>query len=124
MHIQTSPIDFEHANVEQLLAVLTAPLNLSEMWPARLHSMLSAVLPALVELRDVGYLVLNKGTLYEYLTLSKVVGLVQNPLLRDETRVHLNTYLMTQPHFPQEGISPATEMHHGYLTMQVAAILK
>lgn len=124
MHIQTNPIDFEHASVEQLLASLTAPLDLSEMWPGRLHGMLSAVLPALVELRDAGHLVLNKGTLYEYLELSQVVGLTKNPLLCDETRAHLNAYLTKLPHFPQEGISPATEMLHGFLTMQVSAILK
>lgn len=44
MHIQTSHIDFEHANVEQLLASLTAPSSLSEMHHGYLPMQVAAIL--------------------------------------------------------------------------------
>ena len=61
--------------------------------------MLRAVVPALVELRDIGYFSLDKDKLFEYLNLNNVVGLSQNPLLRDETRARLNAYLTSLPNF-------------------------
>ena len=120
-------LDFEKASAEQRIASLAPPTSdmpKSQMWTGRLVSMLGAVVPALVELRDIGYFSLDKDKLFEYLNLNNVVGLSQNPLLRDETRARLNAYLTSLPNFSQEGQSPATEMHHGFLTMQVSAILK
>ena len=120
-------LDFEKASAEQLIASLapqTSDMPKSQMWTGRLVSMLGAVVPALVELRDIGYFSLDKDKLFEYLNLNNVVGLSQNPLLRDETRARLNAYLTSLPNFSLEGQSPATEMHHGFLTMRVSAILK
>ena len=120
-------LDFEKASAEQRIASLAPPTSdmpKSQMWTGRLVSMLGAVVPALVELRDIGYFSLDKDKLFEYLNLNNVVGLSQNPLLRDETRACLNAYLTSLPNFSLEGQSPATEMHHGFLTMRVSAILK
>ncbi len=103
-------LDFEKASAEQLIASLapqTSDIPESQMWTGRLVSMLGAVVPALVELRDIGYFSLDKDKLFEY--LNNVVGLSQNPLLRDETRARLNAYLTSLPNFSLEGQSPATE---------------
>ena len=120
-------LDFEKASAEQLIASLapqTSDMPESQMWTGRLVSMLGAVVPALVELRDIGYFSLDKDKLFEYLNLNNVVGLSQNPLLRDETRARLNAYLTSLPNFSLEGQPPATEMQPGFLTMRVSAILK
>lgn len=99
-------LDFEKASAEQLIASLapqTSDMPESQMWTGRLVSMLGAVVPALVELRDIGYFSLDKDKLFEYLNLNNVVGLSQNPLLRDETRARLNAYLTSLPNFSLEG---------------------
>ncbi len=127
LHSTTPRINFEQASAEQLLASLT-PRNFdgpeSNIWTGRLMGMLEAVIPALVELRDIDYFVLDEEKVGEYLDLPHVVGLAQNPLLRYETRARLNAYLMALPGFSQDGITPSNEIHHGFLTMQVASILK
>lgn len=122
----TASIDFEHASAEGILSALlpnrTDPQ--SDMWVGRAHLMLEALIPALVELRDAGQIVLNKESLSESLTLDSVATLQQDRRLSEASRHLLEQYLNMLPSFNEHPQGLEAEMHHGFLTMQVASALR
>lgn len=120
----TSPFDFEHGLTRSLLDDLMRGDPTSDMWVGRMHSMLQAVVPALVELRDAGYLVLNEASFLDAMALSEIVELAKNPFLSDNARDNVKQYLMLLPNIGAQNFTPDAEMHHGFVTMQVVAIVK
>jgi len=92
----------------------------NDLWKSRAMSMISALVPALVHLRDHAQIPFTGETLRQHMDLNQVVQLSKNPTLPPEVVQPLKAYLRSLPGY-QEGATRQAETvneNHSYLTMQ------
>ena len=94
------------------------------MWKGRAESMMRALLTALVDLRDLGFLALGPGALSDYMPLDKMGALENDSRISDLGRLEIKRYLDSLPGFRAGGQGKAeADKQHGFLTMQFTEIL-
>ena len=69
------------------------------MWKGRAESMMRALLTALVDLRDLGFLALGPGALSDYMPLDKMGALENDSRISDLGRLEIKRYLDSLPGF-------------------------
>jgi hypothetical protein len=121
---------FASGDADTLCALMTELLDPTgsdgAMWMGRGKFMLTAVLRALVHLRDVEGVPLDAARVRDHLGLRKVIELSESPRVDDASKLLLRNYLHSLPGFvPQAGFrqSNTTLDQHGYLEMLFAVIL-
>lgn len=104
----------------------------SGMWEGRAISLMSALMMALVFLRDKGKLLLDVSAIRQYLVLDEIIKLAQNEDICKEAphiKEALDGYLFSIPGYNKEAAKngepqEATALEqHGYLQMQFTKIL-
>jgi hypothetical protein len=109
---------------EMMSALMADSGGDNAMWKGRAESMMRALLTALVDLRDIGAVVLGPGALSDWMPLDKLATLKDDPRLSDRARTEIRRYLDTLPGFNAGGQGKAeADKQHGFLTMQFTEIL-
>ncbi len=121
---------FESADSDALIHTCVELLDYEgtdgAIWKGRAASMLSAVLTALVWLRDEKGLTLDADVVRKALDLDAIIALATDARLPSHIRGMLGRYLATIPGFtsrkPVQAV--ATREQHGYLQMQFSIVLR
>lgn len=100
--------------------------NADDMWLRRTISMLSALIDAVVHLRDSGKDKLTLDRFRSSIPLDAYIAIAQDWALPEAIRDRLNLYLHEIPGFNSDDalngtLSPKCYEQHGYLTMMVTA---
>lgn len=121
---------FTVGNAESLIQLLVSLMDASDgkgdMWKGRAISFISSFLPALVELRDQGRLMLHIGAIREYLPFPKYFGLMQNPHISEKSRMLMQMFLFDVPGYKQDKADNQSGTfleQYGYQQMQFTRIL-
>lgn len=128
---------FQMGSSESLMELLSSMKGGSsggsdDMWSQRADALGRSVLRALVELRDMGDIVLGVDTIREHLVLSEVEKLAQDERLSDLAKTSLKSYLAELPGWAESlNDGPQAEHarqkageQHNYLTMQFTYALE
>jgi len=94
----------------------------NNVWKSRAISMISALVPALVHLRDHAQIPFTGDTLRQHMDLNQVVQLSKNPKLPPEVAQPLKAYLRSLPGYQEVATRQAETVNenHSYLAMQFA----
>lgn len=121
---------FSVGNADSLIQLIVSLMDASDgkgdMWKGRAISFISAVLPALVDLRDQQRLMLHIGAIREYLPFPKYIELMNDPYISDRNRTMLQAFLYDVPGYKKDGgeKQSATFLEQfGYQQMQFTRIL-
>ncbi|MGX9960595.1 type IV secretory system conjugative DNA transfer family protein [Xanthomonas euvesicatoria] len=121
---------FMVGNAESLIQLLVSLMDASDgkgdMWKGRAISFISAVLPALVDLRDADRLLLHIGAIREALPYPKYFELLNDPHISDKSRTMLQAFLFDVPGYKKdkgEQQSATFLEQFGYQQMQFTRIL-
>lgn len=101
----------------------------SASWREKAVGMLEAVIRTIVYLRFKGEILIDPGTIREYIPLEKVIELTSRPDLPDRIHAQLKSYLDNLPGFSMEEyrrtkkIDPETKRQHDYLSGQFTKLL-
>lgn len=96
-----------------------------DMWKGRAISLISAIMMALVFMRDKGEILLDVDIIREYLILDTIIKMNKRKDLPPHIRASLRGYLVSLPGY-QEGIPKQNDTvmeQHGYLQMQFTKLL-
>lgn len=111
--------DFEIINI-----LIKIKSGNGDMWDLRANSLLNAVIPALVELRNKGLILIDISTIIEYFMLENIIKLYKRKDLSETVRVELKSYLISLPAFKIEDEVKQYETtleQHSYIAMQLQA---
>jgi hypothetical protein len=111
--------DFEIINI-----LIKIKSGNGDMWDLRANSLLNAVIPALVELRNKGSIIINMPIIIEYFMLENIVELYKRKDLSEAIKVELKSYLFSLPGFKIENETKQYETtleQHSYIAMQLQA---
>lgn len=121
---------FAVGNAESLIQLIVSLMDASEgkgdMWKGRAISFISSLLPALVDLRDKGYLMLHIGAIREFLPFPKFTELMNNPNISPRSRDMMQAFLLDVPGYKRdkgENQSGTFLEQYGYQQMQFTRIL-
>ncbi len=121
---------FAVGNAESLIQLLVGLMDASDgksdMWKGRAISFISALLPALVDLRDKGLLMLHIGAIREFLPFPKFNELSNNPNISQRSRDMMQAFLLDVPGYKRdkgENQSGTFLEQYGYQQMQFTRIL-
>lgn len=121
---------FAVGNAESLIQLIVSLMDASEgkgdMWKGRAISFISSLLPALVDLRDKGLLMLHIGAIREFLPFPKFTELMSNPNVSPRSRDMMQAFLLDVPGYKRdkgENQSGTFLEQYGYQQMQFTRIL-
>lgn len=98
----------------------------SDVWKGRAISFISSVMPALVDKRDFGGMLLHVGKIREYLPFLKLLELIRDPAVKPESKTRINAFLLDVPGYKAdkgEAQSNTFFEQYGYQQMQFTRIL-
>ncbi|CAG9169771.1 TraG/TraD/VirD4 family protein [Cupriavidus pinatubonensis] len=114
------------SNIQLLVGLMDASDGKGDMWKGRAISFISSYMPALVELRDAGLLMLYIGLVREYMPFVKYLELMNNPQISSRSREMMQAYLADVPGYKREkdaNQSGTFLEQYGYQQMQFTRIL-
>lgn len=114
------------SNIQLLVGLMDAGDGKGDMWKGRAISFVSSYMPALVELRDAGMLMLYIGVVREYMPFTKYLELMNNPHISKRSREMMQAYLADVPGYKldkKENQSGTFLEQYGYQQMQFTRIL-
>lgn len=114
------------SNIQLLVSLMDSGDGKGDMWKGRAISFISSYMPALVELRDAGHIMLYVGLIREYMPFVKYLELMANPNISDRSRSLMQAYLMDVPGYKRdkgENQSSTFLDQYGYQQMQFTRIL-
>lgn len=121
---------FAVGNAESLIQLIVSLMDASEgkgdMWKGRAISFISSLLPALVDLRDKGLLMLHIGAIREFLPFPKFNEMINNPSISQRSRDMMQAFLLDVPGYKRdkgESQSGTFLEQYGYQQMQFTRIL-
>lgn len=121
---------FAVGNTESLIQLIVGLMDASEgksdIWKGRAISFISALLPALVDLRDKGLLMLHIGAIREYLPFPKFNEMISNPNVSQRSRDMMQAFLLDVPGYKRDkgdNQSGTFLEQYGYQQMQFTRIL-
>lgn len=121
---------FAVGNAESLIQLIVNLMDASEgkgdMWKGRAIAFISSLLPALVDLRDKGLLMLHIGAIREALPFPKFLELLGNPSISQRSRDMMQAILLDVPGYKRdkgENQSGTFLEQYGYQQMQFTRIL-
>ncbi len=120
---------FAVGNAESLIQLLVSLMDSSEgkgdMWKGRAISFISSLLPALVDLRDKGLLMLHIGAIREFLPFPKFYELISNQNIEKRSRAMMQAFLLDVPGFKSGSDKQSGTFleQYGYQQMQFTRIL-
>jgi len=121
---------FSVGNADSLIQLVVSLMDASDgkgdMWKGRAISFISAVLPALVDLRDQGRLMLHIGAIREFMPYPKYTELMNDPYISDKNRTMLQAFLYDVPGYKKDGGEKQSSTfleQFGYQQMQFTRIL-
>ena len=121
---------FTVGNAESLIQLLVSLMDASDgkgdMWKGRAISFISSLMPALVELRDQGRLMLHIGAIREYMPYPRYLLLMQNTHISEKSRMLMQMFLLDVPGYKAdkgENQSSTFNEQFGYQQMQFTRIL-
>lgn len=121
---------FATGNAESLIQLIVSLMDASDgkgdMWKGRAISFISSLMPALVNLRDQGLLMLHIGAIREYLPFPRYFELMNDPSISDRSRTTMQAFLYDVPGYKRDKADnqSATFLEqYGYQQMQFTRIL-
>lgn len=121
---------FAVGNAESLIQLIVSLMDASEgkgdMWKGRAISFISSLLPALVDLRDKGLLMLHIGAIREFLPFPKFSEMLNNPNVSQRSRDMMQAFLLDVPGYKRDkgdNQSGTFTEQYGYQQMQFTRIL-
>lgn len=112
---------FSTATAEALSELITSLIpDSGDIWSMRAGSYISALIKALVSLRDDGKLLLDVNVIRSYFQLEKTIELSKRPDINAQHLEGLHSYVVNLPGY-KEGestIESTVYEQHGYITMQ------
>jgi intracellular multiplication protein IcmO len=121
---------FAVGNAESLIQLIVSLMDAGgtggDMWKSRAISFISAVIPALVDLRDQGLLMLHIGAIREALPYPKFYDLLLNPNISQKSRDMMQAFLYDVPGYKsdkKDNQSSTFLEQYGYQQMQFTRIL-
>lgn len=90
------------SNIQLLVGLMDASDGKGDMWKGRAISFISSYMPALVELRDAGLLMLYIGLVREYMPFVKYLELLNNPQISPRSREMMQAYLADVPGYKRD----------------------
>lgn len=121
---------FAVGNAESLIQLLVSLMDSAggggDMWKGRAISFISAILPALVDLRDRDELLLHIGAIREALPYPRFLELMNNAGISDKSRTMLQSFLYDVPGYKKETGEKQSNTfleQFGYQQMQFTRIL-
>jgi len=113
-------------NIQLVVGLMDASDGKGDMWKGRAISFISSLMPALVELRDAGLIMLYIGLIREYMPFPKYFELMNNPSISQRSRDMMQAYLADVPGYKRdkgENQSGTFLEQYGYQQMQFTRIL-
>ncbi|MDQ1090615.1 intracellular multiplication protein IcmO [Xanthomonas sacchari] len=98
----------------------------SDVWKGRAISFIATVMPALIDKRDAGSLLLHVGRIREYLPFLKLLELLRDPDVQPDNKTRINAFLLDVPGYrADKGEQQANTFfeQYGYQQMQFTRIL-
>lgn len=121
---------FAVGNAESLIQLIVGLMDASDgksdMWKGRAISFISSLLPALVDLRDKGLLMLHIGAIREFLPFPKFNEMINNPNISQRSRDMMQAFLLDVPGYKRDkgdNQSGTFLEQYGYQQMQFTRIL-
>lgn len=121
---------FSVGNSESLIQLVVSLMDSGDakgdMWKGRAISFISSALPALVDLRDLGLLMLHIGAIREALPYPKYFELMSNVNISQKSRDMMQAFLYDVPGYKRdkgENQSSTFNEQYGYQQMQFTRIL-
>lgn len=121
---------FAVGNAESLIQLIVSLMDASDgkgdMWKGRAISFISSLLPALVDLRDKGLLMLHIGAIREFLPFPKFNEMINNPNISQRSRDMMQAFLLDVPGYKRDkgdNQSGTFLEQYGYQQMQFTRIL-
>lgn len=121
---------FSVGNAESVIQLLVGLMDASDgkgdMWKGRAISFISSVIPAQVDLRDKGLLMLHIGAIREALPFPKFFELMNNPNISQRSRDMMQAFLFDVPGYKRDkgdNQSGTFLEQYGYQQMQFTRIL-
>jgi intracellular multiplication protein IcmO len=114
------------SNIQLLVSLMDSGDGKGDMWKGRAISFLSSYMPALIELRDLGHLMLYIGRVREYMPFWKYIELMNDPNISQRSREMMMAYLADVPGYKREkGENQSSTFleQYGYQQMQFTRIL-
>lgn len=112
-----------------ITSMLTEVSGDSASWREKAVGMLDAVIRTIVYLRFKGEILIDPGTIREYIPLEKVIELMNRQDLPDRVHAQIKSYLDNLPGFSideyrrTKKIDPETKRQHDYLSGQFTKLL-
>ncbi|WP_254813438.1 type IV secretory system conjugative DNA transfer family protein [Xanthomonas campestris] len=97
-----------------------------DVWKGRAISFIATVMPALIDKRDAGSLLLHVGRIREYLPFLKLLELLRDPDVLQDNKTRINAFLLDVPGYrADKGEQQANTFfeQYGYQQMQFTRIL-
>lgn len=121
---------FAVGNAESLIQLIVSLMDAGDakgdMWKGRAISFISSVIPAQVDLRDQGLLMLHIGAIRECLPFPKYFELMNNPNISQKSRDMMQAFLYDVPGYKRDKGDNQTGTfleQYGYQQMQFTRIL-
>ncbi|MDH0342142.1 TraM recognition domain-containing protein [Chromobacterium haemolyticum] len=121
---------FAVGNAESLIQLIVSLMDAGDakgdMWKGRAISFISSVIPAQVDLRDLGLLMLHIGAIRECLPFPKYFELMNNPNISQKSRDMMQAFLYDVPGYKRDkgdNQSGTFLEQYGYQQMQFTRIL-
>lgn len=98
----------------------------ADVWKGRAISFIASVMPALVDKRDFGGMLLHVGKIREYLPFLKLLELLRDTAVKPESKTKINAFLLDVPGYKAdkgEAQSNTFFEQYGYQQMQFTRIL-
>lgn len=114
------------SNIQLVVSLMDSGGSGGDMWKGRAISFISSVLPALVDLRDAGLLMLHIGAIREALPFPKYFELMNNPHISQKSRDMMQAFLYDVPGYKRDkgdNQSGTFLEQYGYQQMQFTRIL-
>ena len=112
--------------IQLLVSLMDSGDGKGDMWKGRAISFISSLLPALVDLRDQGRLMLHIGAIREFLPYPKYFQLMNDPNISDKNRDVMQAFLFDVPGYKLDkgdNQSGTFNEQFGYQQMQFTRIL-
>lgn len=98
----------------------------SDVWKGRAISFISSIMPALVDKRDYGGMLLHVGKIREHMPFLKLLELLRDPAVKEDSKTKIQAFLLDVPGYKQDKAEAQSNTffeQYGYQQMQFTRIL-
>lgn len=98
----------------------------ADVWKGRAISFIASIMPALVDKRDFGGMLLHVGRIREYLPFLRLLELMRDPSLTPDNKTRINAFLLDVPGYKADKAEAQSNTffeQYGYQQMQFTRIL-